>query len=137
MKTAVVPVIWIICVALLPAWLVAPALSMDEPGLSLGLLAGWLGMGMIAASLLLMVREPFWASWFGGLQRMYRWHHAMGVTGYLLLLAHPLLLAYHYLQLDPEIVWEYLSPFNPQATNSLGWAALLIFTLGQIGRAHV
>ena len=62
MKTAVVPVIWIICVALLPAWLVAPALSMDEPGLSLGLLAGWLGMGMIAASLLLMVREPLWAS---------------------------------------------------------------------------
>ena len=130
MKTAVVPVIWIICVALLPAWLVAPALSMDESGLSLGLLAGWLGMGMIAASLLLMVREPLWASWFGGLQRMYQWHHAMGVAGYLLLLAHPLLLAYHYLQLDAEIAWEYLSPFNPQATNSLGWAALLIFTLG-------
>jgi len=61
---------------------------------------------------------------------MYRWHHGMGVLGFVLLLAHPLLLAGHYLPLDPDIAWEYLSPINPQSTNILGWLALIIFMLG-------
>jgi len=128
MKTTVVPVILIICVALLPALTIISSLPLDESGF--GLLSGWLGTGMIAASLLLMVREPSWAAWFGGLQRMYQWHHGMGMTAYVLLLVHPLFLAIHYLPLDPDIAWEYLSPFNLQATNILGWAALIIFTLG-------
>jgi len=55
------------------------------------------------------------------------------MVGYVFLLAHPLLLASHYLVVDPDISWQYLSPFNPLAQNLLGWAALLAFMLGLAG----
>ncbi len=128
MRSIAVSVILVIFIALLPALTVISSLSLNVLGF--GLLSGWLGTGLIAASLLLMIRDPYWASWFGGLQQMYRWHHGMGVLGFVLLLAHPLLLAGHYLPLDPDIAWEYLSPLNPQSINILGWLALIIFTLG-------
>lgn len=85
---------------------------------------------MISASLLLMVREPAWTAWLGGLQRMYHWHHVIGVVGYVLLLAHPLLLASHYLAFGSDTAWRYLSPFNPDILNIVGWIGLLAFMLG-------
>lgn len=126
MSTA--PVILIIIVTLLPALTITSSLSFDVFGFAL--LSGWLGTGMIAASFLLIIPEPSWATWFGGLQRMYQWHHRLGITGFILLLMHPLLLAFDYLPLGPAMTWEYLSPFNFDATNILGWTALTIFALG-------
>lgn len=128
MKTHALPVVAIIALALLPALTIIFSLPFNTFGF--GLLSGWLGTGLISASLLLMVREPIWAAWFGGLQRMYQWHHGMGMMGYVFLLAHPLLLAAHYLVLDPDIAWQYLSPFNPPSPNILGWASLFAFMLG-------
>jgi predicted ferric reductase len=54
----------------------------------------------------------------------------MGVVGYGLLLVHPLLLASHYFELDLDTVWEYLSPFNPDLLNRMGWIGLAGFMLG-------
>ena len=60
---------------------------------SLGIVFGWAGCGLLLASLLLMLRESRLAEGLGGLERMYRWHHWAGMAAYVLLLAHPLLLA--------------------------------------------
>lgn len=118
----------IIVLALLPALMKVYSLPFNAYGF--GLLSGWLGMGLIATSLLLMIREPAWAACFGGLQRMYHWHHIVGVMGYVLLLTHPLMLASHYFELDLDTVWQYLSPFNPDIVNRAGWSGLIAFMLG-------
>ena len=128
MRSIAVSVILVIFVALLPALTIVSSLSLNIQGI--GLLLGWLGTGSFVASLLLMIREPYWASCFGGLQQMYRWHHGMGVLSFVLLLMHPVLLTGYYLPLGANIAEEYLSPLNPQSTNILGWLALVIFTLG-------
>lgn len=128
MRSIAVPVILIIFVALLPALTVASSLLLDAQGI--GLFLGWLGAGSLVASLLLMIRNPYWVSCFGGLQQMYRWHHGMGVLSFVLLLMHPMLLAGYYVPLGSDIAEEYLSPLNPQLINILGWLALAIITLG-------
>jgi len=120
-------VAFIIFVASLPAVKATPEFPTDAYGFAL--LSAWLGSGMIAASLLLMIRESVWASWFGGLQQMYQWHHFLGITGSLLLLSHPLLLAVDYWPLGSAATWEYLSPFESDLLNLLGWTALIIFML--------
>jgi len=118
---------FIIFVALMPALTATPEFPIDAYGFAL--LSAWLGSGMIAASLLLMIRESVWASWFGGLQQMYQWHHFLGIIGSVLLLAHPVLLAVDYWPLGSAATWEYLSPFESDLLNLLGWAALIIFML--------
>ncbi|SDW43954.1 ferric reductase-like transmembrane domain-containing protein [Nitrosomonas communis] len=118
----------IIALALLPALMKISSLPFNAYGF--GLLSGWLGMSLIAASLLLIIREPAWTDWFGGLQHMYLWHHRMGMMGYVLLLAHPLILSSHYFELDLDVAWQYLSPFNPDPINMVGWTGLITFMLG-------
>ena len=48
----------IIALALLPALMKISSLPFNAYGF--GLLSGWLGMSLIAASLLLIIREPAW-----------------------------------------------------------------------------
>ena len=127
-KASVVTKIVIIATALLPALMVISSLPLNLYGF--GILSGWLGMGLISASLLLMIREPVWTAWFGGLQRMYQWHHNMSMAGYGLLLTHPLLLASSSYEVDLDTVWEYLSPFNPDILNRMGWIGLIGFMFG-------
>jgi hypothetical protein len=62
-KTDAVMKIAIVTAALLPAMLVISSLPFDLYGV--GILSGWLGTGLICASLLLMIRESVWAAWFG------------------------------------------------------------------------
>ncbi len=124
----IIPKIAVITAALLPAMLIVSSLPSDLYGF--GILSGWLGTGLISASLLLMIREPFWTVWWGGLQCMYQWHHRMGMAGYVLLLAHPLFLASRYLELDLDTAWEFLSPFNSDLLNRIGWIGLIVFMLG-------
>ena len=124
----IVAITLIIFVALLPALMTSPSLSVDTFGFAL--LSAWLGTGMIAASLLMMIRESFWSAWFGGLQHMYQWHHRIGITGVVFLLVHPLLLAIDYWPLGLTSAWEYLPPFDSDLINVLGWTALIMFVLG-------
>lgn len=85
---------------------------------------GWLGAGMLSSCLLLMVREPLIVRWFGGLERMYRWHHAFGLWACTVLLAHPLVLAAAVLPTSATRAWNLLSPARWFPSNALGWAAL-------------
>lgn len=90
-----------------------------------GIVMGWLGCGLLLACLLLMLREPRLATWFGGLERMYRWHHRLGVLAYLCLLMHPLMLAMAEWQVHSARAWALLAPLEEGRVVWSGWWALL------------
>lgn len=95
-----------------------------------GIVAGWLGGGLLMVSLLLMLREPRLAHWLGGLERMYRWHHTTGVLAYVLLLIHPLALAANGLATSPSFAWQTLSAFDGGWPVWTGWLGLLLLMIG-------
>lgn len=95
-----------------------------------GIVAGWCGCGLLVVSLILMVREARLAAWLGGLERMYRWHHGTGVIAYVLLLAHPLLLAANGAAKSPWVAWETLAPTHEGWPVWSGWIALVLLMLG-------
>jgi len=97
---------------------------------SLGIVVGWAGCGLLLASLLLMLRETRLAAGLGGLERMYRWHHRAGMAAYVLLLAHPLLLAAAAWPDNRRLAWQTLSPFDQGWPVWLGWLSLLLLTAG-------
>ncbi len=97
---------------------------------SLGIVVGWAGCGLLLASLLLMLREPRLARGLGGLERMYRWHHWTGMAAYVLLLAHPLLLAGDAWPNNRQLAWQTLSPFDQGWPVWLGWLSLLLLMVG-------
>ncbi len=90
--------------ALLPVlnWVRLESLSLRFVNLSatmtsLGQLTGLVGMTLFSISLLLSGRFRFLDSWFFGLNRVYDQHHKIGAIAFILLLFHPLLLAFRYL----------------------------------------
>ena len=97
---------------------------------SLGIVLGWAGCGLLLASLLLMLRETWLSRWLGGLERMYQWHHRVGMAAYVLLLAHPLALAADAWPASPRLAWQTLSPFSQGWPVWLGWLSLLLLMLG-------
>ena len=113
---------------LLSALATEPRAAMQSAGL-----LGWLGAGLLSASLLLMVREPAFAAWFGGLERMYRWHHALGTLGYVALLAHVLALAAALLPESPAAAWRAVAPWTQDWTGIAGWLALVGLMAGLAG----
>lgn len=112
-----IPVIWAFP-AELPVWR------------SSGIVLGWVGCGLLLASLLLMLRETWLADRLGGLERMYAWHHVLGTLAYLILLAHPLALAADNLAASPALAWALLSPWAQGWPLWSGWLALLCLMLG-------
>ena len=123
-KASVAPVALILVLATLPALMASPP-AMPHTLAEAGAWLGWLGSGLVSVSLLLMVREPAIAAWFGGLDRMFRWHHTLGTFGYMALLAHPLAIAGQVLPANPAAAWRILSPFTLSWTGVLGWVALI------------
>lgn len=97
---------------------------------TLGIVLGWAGCGLLLASLLLMLRETWLSRWLGGLERMYHWHHRVGMAAYVLLLAHPLALAADAWPASPLLAWQTLSPFSQGWPVWLGWLSLLLLMLG-------
>ena len=95
-----------------------------------GIVLGWVGWGLLLASLLLMIREAPLAHWLGGLERMYRWHHRLGMLAYAALLAHPLALSLDDWQESPGQAWAMLSPLQQGWPEWSGWLALLLMMSG-------
>lgn len=90
-----------------------------------GIVSGWSGCGLLLASLLLMIREPWLANRLGGLERMYAWHHWLGMAAYLVLLVHPLALAFDAWEEQPALAWAELSPWQQSWPIWLGWGSLI------------
>ena len=97
---------------------------------SIAIISAWAGSGLLAASLMLMVREPHVARLLGGLENMYRWHHRSGIVAYVLLLCHPLALTLDDWLEAPQLAWQMLAPWAHSWPVWLGWAALLLLMFG-------
>lgn len=99
-------------------------------GRQVAIVSGWIGAGLILASLLTMIRAARLTEWLGGLERMYRWHHGLGTLAYLALLTHPLALAADGWETSPQRAWSALDPLQQGWPGWLGWAALLGLMVG-------
>lgn len=95
-----------------------------------GIVTGWAGCGLLLASLVLMVREARLADFFCGLERMYHWHHRTGMAAYVLILAHPLILAVDARSASPDLAWQILSPLTQGWSVWMGWLSLLLLMAG-------
>ena len=100
------------------------------PWRAAGIVAGWIGSGLLLVSLMLMIREPVLARWLGGLDTMYRWHHVLGVWAYVLLLMHPLALAAAAWGESPAQAWATLAPWQQAWPVWSGWASLVGLMVG-------
>lgn len=122
-----IPAFVVACVALPFSWAFPDALAGWRFA---GVVLGWVGCGLLLACLGLMLREPALSRLFGGLERMYGAHHAVGVTAYLILLAHPLALAADAWRESPAVAWSTLLPGSQAWPIWMGWAALLLLMAG-------
>lgn len=121
-RTLAIPLISTSLVGLTVLWAFPENLGLWR---SVAIVSGWTGCGLLAASLLLMIREARLAAWLGGLESMYRWHHRLGVGAYLALLMHPLALAAAGWAESPALAWAMLAPWQQGWPVWLGWAGLL------------
>lgn len=133
-------IIWGIAIASVPVWL----LSYPETTLRHQLkpvhiygsqIAATIGFALFALSFVLTVRMPVLERLFGGLDRVYHFHHSIARYAAVLLLIHPVLLATRWIPTETErLVW-YLFPMHRRLEVNLGsWALwilliLLLFTL--------
>lgn len=117
-----IPLIAVLLVGVPVFWAFPEDLS---GGRSVAIVSGWIGCGLLLTSLLLMIREPWLASRLGGLERMYAWHHRLGLAAYLVLLSHPLALAVDAWEERPGLAWAVLAPWQQRWPGWLGWAALI------------
>lgn len=113
-----------------PLWVVDwPALAQaDGPQgtmRALGILAGAIGTGLWVTSLLLMLRFPAVDRRFGGLEQQYFSHHLTGTLAYLLLLAHPVLLAGAAWMASPAAGAAAAAPWRQPFSVVAGWLALV------------
>lgn len=107
------------------------AFPQDLPlGRSIAIVTGWAGSGLLVGSIVLMVREPHFASLLGGLDTMYRWHHRCGALAYVLLLCHPIALALAGWGESPTVAWQALAPWTQSWPVWLGWVSLLLLMAG-------
>lgn len=91
------------------------------------MVAGFSAVGLLAVSMLLMLRLTPLARVFGGLGPMYRAHHSLGVAAFLCLLVHPLALALHASSARASDAFRLLWPNPSSQVVFSGWIALLLF----------
>jgi predicted ferric reductase len=95
----------------------------------LAMFAGFSAVGLLAVSMLLMLRLTLLDRVFGGLGHMYRAHHSLGVAAFLFLLTHPLALALNVTSVHASEALRLLWPNPSSAVVFSGWVALLLFAV--------
>jgi len=93
---------------------------------ALGRLTGVAGLGLMLAAAVVSCRVPGFDRPFGGLTRLWETHHRVAAAAFLLLLAHPLLLALGAAEAGLESAVATLVPPAARWPVWLGWAALLV-----------
>ena len=91
---------------------------------SLGRACGILGLSFLLLAALISVRLPGFDLWFGGLTRLWKIHHVLGAASFLLLMAHPLLLAFAAAPLSVQAAAAVLFPGLNAWSVWMGWLAL-------------
>jgi len=98
-------------------------------------LTAWAGFALFALTFVLSARLKWMEDYFGGLDKMYHFHHTMGKAALLLLLIHPVMLALRWIPEDTGRLLWYLFPVHRQFEINIGsWALwglilLMIITL--------
>lgn len=92
---------------------------------ALGRLAGIGGLAFLLVSAALSCRVPGFDRPFGGLTKLWRTHHRLGGTAFLLVLAHPVLLALAAAEVSPLAAGRTLVPAQLDWGAASGWLALL------------
>src|SRR5512147_29318 len=77
---------------------------------SAGQVAGLVGMAMLSIAFVLSSRARFLEDYFGGLDKMYRLHHRLGQTAFVLLLIHPVVQALRFIPDRFESALLFLFP---------------------------
>jgi predicted ferric reductase len=97
--------------------------------LVLGRASGIEGLSLLLLAALISVRIPGFDAWFGGLTRLWKIHHIFGAASFLLLMAHPLLLAFAAAPASVRASAAVLFP-DPSAWGIwVGWLALAAMTV--------
>lgn len=91
------------------------------------------GMALLSISFVLSSRARVLEDYFGGVDGMYRTHHAMGVTAFVLLCVHPLALALRFVPDEWARAALFLLPVHGRWTVTVGvvafWALVLLIGL--------
>ncbi len=125
--TAIIVLVLILLLpGLLALWLYP--LPVDDAGDRLrwaGRIVGVLGLSCLLVNAALSSRLPGFDPWFGGLTRLWRLHHYIGAASFVLLMLHPLLLAYGALPASTGAAVGTLFPPLADLWVWVGWLALL------------
>lgn len=99
----------------------------------IGQIAGLVGMAMLGIAFVLASRARFLENLFGGLDKMYRVHHRLGRTAFVLLLVHPVAHAFRFVPDRLEKALLFFLPTHRELAVDLGvyafWAFLLLMVL--------
>ncbi len=92
----------------------------------LGRLAGVAGLALLLLAAALSVRVPGVDLPFGGLTKLWHTHHLLGAGSLLLLMMHPLLLAFAASAWGQGLAFSTLFPSLADLATWLGWLALML-----------
>src|SRR6056297_2263 len=92
----------------------------------LGRLTGISGLSLLLVAAALSCRVPGFDQPFGGLTKLWQTHHQLAAVSFLLLLAHPVLLAFAAAKLRLDVALSILLPGRADPALWSGWAALLL-----------
>ena len=85
-----------------------------------GQVAGLVGMAMLSIAFVLSSRARFLEDYFGGLDKMYRLHHRLGQTAFVLLLIHPVAQALRFIPDRFDSALLFLFPTHEKLAVNLG-----------------
>jgi predicted ferric reductase len=127
------PAIFLLAAVPFIIWLLMQPLSTRFPSLgtaltSLGQLSSLTGLVIFSITFVLNTRLEFLEDFFGGQDRVYQAHHTIGTIAFALLVMHPLLLSYKYLQISLKSAITFLIPGADFAIN-FGIYALLVMEI--------
>lgn len=124
--------VFFILIGLLPIFVAFPSIMIAETERLSGILnllgraAGMLGLSLLLLATVQAVRIPGFDRWFGGLTKLWKVHHAFGAVAFLLLMLHPLLLAFAAAPVSLQAAAAILFPVLSNWAVWAGWLALLV-----------
>lgn len=95
----------------------------------LGRLAGIAGLTCLLLAAALIIRVPGFDRLFGGLTSLWKIHHRLGAASFMLLLAHPLFLAFAASDVSLSAAVDVLFPSDEKMPAFFGWSALVIMMI--------
>ena len=115
-------VIFLITLILILIWTLMTPLSVrfsdfSSSMRSLGQITGLVGMVLFSLTLILSTRIRLLEELFGGLDKVYRAHHFLGASAFVLLLFHPVFLALRFILFSLKAAASSFLPINGFAVN--------------------